>query len=76
MYVFGINVAILELLVILSTFVVIYLILLELEFRQIRKIEKHEDISESTLMTEVQEFRKEIQDLRSLVDRLEGKKKK
>ncbi len=76
MYVFGINVPILELLVILSTFVVIYLILLELEFRQIRKIEKHEDISESTLMTEVQEFRKEIQDLRSLVDRLEGKKKK
>lgn len=69
MYVFGFNIPILELLVVFSIVVVAYLILLEIEFRQLRKIaHKFED--------EESELAKEIKELRAEVSSLHGKKKK
>ncbi len=69
MYVFGFNIPILELLVVFSIVVVAYLILLEIEFRQLRKIaHKFED--------EETELAKEIKDLRAEINALHGKRKK
>lgn len=64
MYIFGLNVPILELLVILSTVVVVYLIILEIEFRELRKIIKRFDEEEITLSSEIRELRKDIAGLK------------
>ncbi len=68
MYVFGVNLPILELLVVLSLVVVLYLVLLELEFRQLRKIQEAEQSSESLLRTEIQDLKSEIQELKDILE--------
>lgn len=68
MYVFGVNLPILELLVVLSLVVVLYLVLLELEFRQLRKIQESEQASESLLRTEIQDLKTEIQELKDILE--------
>lgn len=68
MYVFGFNLPILELLVVLSLVVVLYLVLLELEFRQLRKIQEAEQNSESLLRTEIQDLKTEIQELKDILE--------
>lgn len=60
MYLFGINVPILELLVIFCMVVVVYLIILEIEFRQLRKIIKKFDEEEVMLSKEIRQLRKEL----------------
>ena len=63
MYVFGFNVPILELLVVFSIVVVAYLILLEIEFRQLRKIAHKFEDEESELAKEIKLFREELNEL-------------
>ena len=60
MYVFGLNIPILELLVIFCVVVVVYLIILEIEFRQLRKIIKKFDEEEVMLSKEIRELRKQM----------------
>jgi len=60
MYIFGLNIPILELLVIFFAVVVIYLIILELEFRQLRKIIVRFDEEEVMLSKEIRELRKQL----------------
>ncbi|RLJ03593.1 MAG: hypothetical protein DRP11_00180 [Candidatus Aenigmatarchaeota archaeon] len=67
MYLFGIDVPILELLVIFSTVVVVYLIILEIEFRQMRKITQKMDEEELQLSKEVRELRNTIVELKEAV---------
>jgi len=66
-YLFGIDVPILELLVIFSTVVVVYLIILEIEFRQMRKITQKMDEEELQLSKEVRELRNTIVELKEAV---------
>lgn len=63
-YIFGVDIPILELLVILSIVVVIYLIILELEFRQLRRIAKRFDEEELQLGVEMRELRKTLQEVK------------
>lgn len=67
MFIFGIDIPILELLVILSTVVVIYLIILEFEFRQLRNIARKFDEEEVQLGVEMRELRKAIIDLKNVM---------
>lgn len=67
MYLFGINIPILELLVVFSTVVVIYLVILEIEFRQLRKITRKFDEEEIQLSREMRDLRKEIGELKDAV---------
>jgi len=67
MYIFGVDIPILELLVILSTVVVIYLIILEFEFRQLRNITRKFDEEEVQLGVEMRELREEITRLRNVL---------
>jgi hypothetical protein len=67
MYIFGIDIPILELLVIFSTVVVVYLIILEFEFRQLRVITRKFDEEELQLSNELRELRKEISNLREVI---------
>ena len=67
MYIFGIDVPILELLVIFSTVVVIYLVILEFEFRQLRTITRKFDQEEVQLSNEMRELRKEVGNLREAI---------
>jgi type II secretory pathway component PulM len=67
MYIFGIDVPILELLVIFSTVVVVYLIILEFEFRQLRVITRKFDEEELQLSNEMRELRKEVANLREAI---------
>jgi type II secretory pathway component PulM len=67
MYIFGIDVPILELLVIFSTVVVVYLVILEFEFRQLRIITRKFDEEELQLSNELRELRKEITNLREAI---------
>jgi len=60
MYIFGLNIPILELLVIFFTVVVVYLIILEMEFRQLRKIIIKFDEEEVMLSKEIRELRKQM----------------
>lgn len=69
MYVFGFNIPILELLVVFSIVVVAYLVLLEIEFRQLRDIVHKFDNDET-------ELAKEIQLLRETIGTIKKKKKK
>ncbi len=73
MYVFGIDVPILELLVIFSVVVVIYLIILEIEFRQIRKITRKFDQEEITLAKEMRELKQEITNLKEVISKAKTK---
>ncbi|MBN2042940.1 MAG: hypothetical protein JW754_03990 [Candidatus Aenigmarchaeota archaeon] len=70
MYVFGIDVPILELLVIFSVVVVIYLIILEIEFRQLRKITRKFDQEEITLGKEMRELKQEIMNLKEVMTKV------
>ncbi len=67
MYIFGIDVPILELLVIFSTVVVVYLVILEFEFRQLRVITRKFDEEELQLSNEMRELRKEVASLREVI---------
>jgi hypothetical protein len=71
MYIFGIDVPVLELLVIFSTVVVVYLVILELEFRQLRVISKKFEDQEIQLGREMRELKDEIGQLSVIV---KGKK--
>ncbi len=71
MYVFGINIPILELLVILCIVVVVYLVILEFEFRQQKKILKEFDEEEVKLSHEVRELREAVKDLKEITERPE-----
>ena len=67
MYIFGIDVPILELLVIFSTVVVVYLVILEFEFRQLRVITRKFDEEELQLSNEMRELRKEVSNLKDVI---------
>ncbi len=71
MYIFGINIPILELLVILCVVVVVYLIILEFEFRQVKKIVKEFDEEEVKLSHEIRELREAVSDLKEVAERPE-----
>jgi len=63
MYIFGMDIPILELLVVFCIVVVAYLVILELEFRQLRRIVKRFDQEELQFSAEMRELRKVIADL-------------
>ncbi len=67
MYIFGIDIPVLELLVIFCIVVVAYLFILELEFRQLRKIVKRFDQEELQFSAEMRELRKEIAELGNVI---------
>ena len=67
MYVFGIDIPVLELLVIFSTVVVIYLVILELEFRQLRVISKKFENEEIQFSREMRELKDEIGQLKTIM---------
>jgi len=69
MYIFGVDIPILELLVIFCIVVVAYLFILELEFRQLRKIAKRFDQEELQLSAEIRELRKDISELGNVISR-------
>lgn len=71
MYIFGINIPVLELLVILCTVVVVYLIVLEFEFRQQKKIVKEFDEEEVKLSHEIRELREAVKELKEITERPE-----
>jgi hypothetical protein len=66
-FIFGIDVPILELLVIFSSVVVAYLVILEFEFRQLRVITRKFDQEELQLSNELRELRKEVSQLREVL---------
>jgi type II secretory pathway component PulM len=68
MYIFGLDVPILELLVIFCIVVVVYLVILEFEFRQLRKITKRFDEEEVALGRAMRELRDEISSLRNVIE--------
>ena len=67
MNIFGIDIPILELVVIFSTVVVVYLVILEFEFRQLRVITRKFDNEEIQLSNEMRELRKEVSNLRDVI---------
>ncbi len=72
MFIFGIDVPILELLVIFSTVVVVYLVILEFEFRQLRVITRKFDQEELQLSNEMRELRKEVANLKDVIKTIKG----
>lgn len=72
MYVFGISVPILELLVIFCIVVVIYLVILEIEFRQLKSITKKFDDEEVLLSKEMRELRNEVAELKEVIKALKN----
>jgi len=67
MYIFGIDIPVLELLVLFSIVVVIYLIILEFEFRQLRAITRKFDEEEIQLSKAMRELKDEIASLREVM---------
>jgi len=67
MYIFGISIPILELLVVFCVVVVIYLIILEIEFRQLKSITKKFDEEEVLLSKEMRELRNEVIELKEVI---------
>lgn len=67
MYVFGIDVPVLELLVIFSIVVVVYLIILEFEFRQLRIISRKFEDDEIQLGRAMRELKEEIGQLKMTI---------
>ena len=70
MYLFGINIPILELLVVFCIVVVIYLVILEIEFRQLKSITKKFDEEEVLLSKEMRELRNEVIELKEVIKTL------
>ena len=70
MYVFGVSVPILELLVIFCIVVVVYLVILEIEFRQLKSITKKFDDEEILLSKEMRELRSEVSELKEVIKAL------
>ncbi len=64
MYIFGIDIPVLELLVIFSIVVVVYLVILELEFRQLRVIVGKFENEEIQLGREMRELKEEVGELK------------
>jgi len=73
MFIFGVDVPILELLVVFSIVVVIYLIILEFEFRQLRMINRKVDEEEMQLSRAMKELKDEVT---ALKDAMASKKMK
>ena len=71
-YIFGINIPILELMVIFSVVVVIYLIILELEFRHIRRVRKKLDQHERDFYRENKNLAREIKELKTEIVQLKN----
>ena len=67
MFIFGVDVPVLELLVIFSTVVVIYLIILEFEFRQLRTITRKFDEEEIQLGRAMRELKDEVTALKDVL---------
>lgn len=67
MYIFGVSIPILELLVIFCIVVVIYLVILEIEFRQLKAITKKFDDEEILLSKEMRELRNEVAELKEVI---------
>ncbi|MCK5547592.1 MAG: hypothetical protein KAI64_01155, partial [Thermoplasmata archaeon] len=67
MYIFGIDIPVLELLVIFSTVVVVYLVILEFEFRQLRVISRKFEDDEIQLGREMRELKEEIGQLKTVI---------
>jgi len=67
MFIFGVDVPILELLVIFSIVVVIYLIILEFEFRQLRTITRKFDEEEIQLGRAMRELKDEVTALKDVI---------
>jgi type II secretory pathway component PulM len=67
MFIFGMDVPILELLVIFSIVVVIYLIILEFEFRQLRTITRKFDEEEIQLGRAMRELKDEVTALKEVM---------
>ncbi|MCX6814905.1 MAG: hypothetical protein NTY20_04635 [Candidatus Aenigmarchaeota archaeon] len=67
MFIFGMDVPILELLVIFSIVVVIYLIILEFEFRQLRTITRKFDEEEIQLGRAMRELKDEVTALKDVL---------
>ncbi|RLJ08580.1 MAG: hypothetical protein DRP13_02245 [Candidatus Aenigmatarchaeota archaeon] len=76
MYIFGIEVPLLDLLVVFSIVVVIYLIILELEFRQLRRITKRFDEEEIQLSRVMRELKGEISSLNEIIQAATSKTKR
>ncbi|MCK4634375.1 MAG: hypothetical protein KAT37_00700 [Candidatus Aenigmarchaeota archaeon] len=70
MYVFGVSIPILELLVIFCIVVVVYLVILEIEFRQLKAITKKFDDEEILLSKEMRELRSEVSELKEVIKAL------
>ena len=67
-YLFGINIPITELLLLLSLVIIVYLAILEFEFRQIRKITKKFDDEELILTKSIRELRDSVGELRNAIN--------
>lgn len=67
MFIFGVDVPILELLVVFSIVVVIYLIILEFEFRQLRTITRKFDEEEIQLGRAMRELKDEVTALKDVI---------
>jgi hypothetical protein len=63
-----IDIPVTDLLVILLTVIVIYLIILEFEFRQLRKIVRRFDEEEIQLGVEMRELRKSVGELKTVIE--------
>ena len=70
MFLFGINIPILELLVIFCIVVVIYLVILEIEFRQLKEITKKFDEEKVLLSKEMRELRNEVTELKEVIKKI------
>ena len=69
MYIFGIDVPVLELLVIFSVVVVVYLVILEFEFRQLRIISRKFEDDEIQLGRAMRELKEEIGQLKMTISK-------
>ena len=67
MFIFGLDVPILELLVVFSIVVVIYLIILEFEFRQLRTITRKFDEEEIQLGRAMRDLKEEVAALKEVM---------
>ena len=67
MFIFGVDVPILELLVVFSIVVVIYLVILEFEFRQLRTITRKFDEEEIQLGRAMRELKDEVTALKDVI---------
>ena len=67
MFIFGVDVPILELLVVFSIVVVVYLIILEFEFRQLRTITRKFDEEEIQLGRAMRELKDEVTALKDVM---------